>query len=132
MQELSERGAWEPWLEFFLDGVAETAIQAFSAATRIVDLFKADRTIAGESERAGSALPHPRASSAAPISHRWANRRADWALHANCQCPCRLERPGLVEKDGADHWRVGLRARSVESRLRQWLFRQNLPLALTT
>jgi Fic family protein len=52
-----ERGAWEAWLEFFLDGVAETANQAFDAATRIVHLFKQDRErITAESERAGSAL----------------------------------------------------------------------------
>lgn len=36
LQEVRERGAWEAWLEFFLDGVAETANQAFDAATRIV------------------------------------------------------------------------------------------------
>ncbi|MFZ1427910.1 MAG: Fic family protein [Geminicoccaceae bacterium] len=57
LQEVRERGAWEAWLEFFLEGVAETANQAFDAATRIVDLFKQDRErIAAESERAGSAL----------------------------------------------------------------------------
>lgn len=57
LQEVRERGAWEAWLEFFLDGVAETANQAFDAASRIVDLFKRDRDrITEESERAGSAL----------------------------------------------------------------------------
>ena len=57
LQEVRERGAWEAWLEFFLDGVAETANQAFDAATRIVDLFKADRErIVAESDRANSAL----------------------------------------------------------------------------
>jgi Fic family protein len=57
LQEVREQGAWEAWLEFFLDGVAETANQAFDAAARIVDLFKQDRDrIAAESERAGSAL----------------------------------------------------------------------------
>jgi Fic family protein len=57
LQEVRERGAWEAWLEFFLDGVAETANQAFDAATRIIHLFKQDRErIAAESERAGSAL----------------------------------------------------------------------------
>jgi Fic family protein len=57
LQEVRERGAWEAWLEFFLDGVAETANQAFDAATRIAELFKADRDrITAESERAGSAL----------------------------------------------------------------------------
>ena len=57
LQEVRERGAWEAWLEFFLDGVAETANQAFDAATRMVELFKADRErIVAESDRANSAL----------------------------------------------------------------------------
>ncbi|MGH7024556.1 MAG: Fic family protein [Caulobacteraceae bacterium] len=57
LREVREHGAWEAWLEFFLDGVAETANQAFDAATRIVDLFKTDRErIAAGSDRAGSAL----------------------------------------------------------------------------
>lgn len=57
LQEVREQGAWEPWLEFFLTGVAETANQAFDAATRIVDLFREDRErIAASSDRAGSVL----------------------------------------------------------------------------
>lgn len=57
LQEVRERGAWEAWLEFFLTGVAETANQAFEAATRIVDLFKEDRErITSQSDRASSAL----------------------------------------------------------------------------
>jgi Fic family protein len=57
LQEVRERGTWEVWLEFFLDGVTKTADQAFETATRIVDLFKADRArIAAMGDRAGSAL----------------------------------------------------------------------------
>jgi Fic family protein len=57
LQEVRERGAWEAWLEFFLDGVAETASKAFDAATQIVQLFKDDRErITARSQRAGSAL----------------------------------------------------------------------------
>jgi Fic family protein len=57
LQEVRENGAWEAWLEFFLDGVAETAGQAFETATRTVDLFKADRArIAEAAERVGSTL----------------------------------------------------------------------------
>ena len=57
LQEVREHGAWEGWLDFFLTGVADTANQAFEAATRIVDLFKEDREqITAESDRAGSAL----------------------------------------------------------------------------
>nr|WP_244541396.1 hypothetical protein [Rhizobium tibeticum] len=41
----------------FLSGVADTANQAFDAATRIVDVFKEERErITIESDRAGSAL----------------------------------------------------------------------------
>jgi Fic family protein len=57
LQEVREHGAWEAWLEFFLDGVAQTANQAFEAATRIAGLFKEDRELITEkSERAGSVL----------------------------------------------------------------------------
>jgi Fic family protein len=57
LQEVRERGAWEAWLEFFLDGFTETADQAFDATMRIVELFKSDRErITAQSERAGSAL----------------------------------------------------------------------------
>ena len=57
LQAVREEGAWEAWLEFFLDGVIETAGQAFETAVQIVDLFKTDRErIASGSERPGSAL----------------------------------------------------------------------------
>jgi Fic family protein len=57
LQEVRERGAWEAWLEFFLDGVTETANQAFESANRIVALFKRDRDrIAEASDRVGSVL----------------------------------------------------------------------------
>ena len=57
LQEVREHGAWEAWLDFFLAGVADTANQAFDAATRIVDLFKDDRErITAQSDRAGWAL----------------------------------------------------------------------------
>lgn len=57
LQDVREHGAWREWLSFFLRGVEETATQAFTAATRIVQLFEEDRArITAESERAGSAL----------------------------------------------------------------------------
>ena len=57
LQAVRENGAWEAWLDFFLTGVADTANQAFNAATRIVELFKQDRErITLQSDRAGSAL----------------------------------------------------------------------------
>jgi len=57
LQEVRERGTWEAWLEFFLDGVTQTADQAFDSAIRITELFKADRNhIAATGDRAGSVL----------------------------------------------------------------------------
>ncbi|MGK9232193.1 Fic family protein [Inquilinus limosus] len=43
LQAVRERGAWEPWLEFFLTGVAETSNQAAEAARRILAMFEEDR-----------------------------------------------------------------------------------------
>lgn len=56
LQEVRERGNWETWLEFFLDGVTETAQGAFTTATRIVDLFARDRERIARSGRGGSLL----------------------------------------------------------------------------
>jgi Fic family protein len=57
LQEVRERGAWEAWMEFFLQGVTTTAGEAFEAGNRIVRLFKMDRErIAAAGDRASSAL----------------------------------------------------------------------------
>jgi Fic family protein len=57
LQEVREKGAWEAWLEFFLDGVARTANEAFDAATRIHALMREHRERIGtQSDRASSAL----------------------------------------------------------------------------
>ena len=57
LQAVREEGAWEAWLQFFLEGVEQTANQAFDAAMRIADLFRQDRErITVRGERVGSAL----------------------------------------------------------------------------
>lgn len=57
LQAVRERGAWEEWLEFFLEGVTETANQAFEAATRIIALFKRDREkLTRDGERTSTSL----------------------------------------------------------------------------
>lgn len=57
LQEVRENGSWEAWLEFFLDGVANTANEAFNAATRIHALMRQDRErIATSSDRTSSVL----------------------------------------------------------------------------
>jgi len=56
LDQVRTAGDWEGWLEFFLDGVRETADQAASTARQIVDLFGADgRRIDGLGRAAESA-----------------------------------------------------------------------------
>lgn len=43
LQRVRTEGAWEEWLEFFLDGVATTAQEAAETAMRILRLFSTDR-----------------------------------------------------------------------------------------
>jgi Fic family protein len=43
LQRIRTEGAWEEWLEFFLEGTAVTAHEAAETATRILDLFSKDR-----------------------------------------------------------------------------------------
>ncbi|GIX11798.1 Fic family protein [Elioraea sp.] len=57
LQEVRERGDWEAWLAFFLEGVAETSVQAADAAREILNLLDADRDrIEGLGRPAASAL----------------------------------------------------------------------------
>ncbi|MFO1037842.1 MAG: Fic family protein [Geminicoccaceae bacterium] len=43
LQAVRQQGAWEEWLDFFLEGVAETADEAADAARRILIQFDVDR-----------------------------------------------------------------------------------------
>ncbi|HUJ02707.1 MAG TPA: Fic family protein [Rhizomicrobium sp.] len=43
LQQVRLKGDWEAWLAFFLEGIAETAMQAASAAHEILDVFETDR-----------------------------------------------------------------------------------------
>jgi Fic family protein len=57
LQDVRLRGDWETWLEFFLQGVAETANNAYDSAMRIVALFRIDRErIAACGEQTNSML----------------------------------------------------------------------------
>ena len=86
LQEVRERGTWEAWLEFFLGGVAETANQAFDAATRIVELFKRDRDrITAESEPGGISPAGSRSLAAKSVRHVEGSGRADWSHGADGQ-----------------------------------------------
>ncbi len=57
LQRVREHGDWEAWIEFFLDGITETSLQAAEAAREILSLFEADRKRIGTLGRpAASAL----------------------------------------------------------------------------
>jgi Fic family protein len=57
LQEVRENGDWEAWMEFFLDGVAETAEQGVETARRLLALFEDDKTkISGLGRATASAL----------------------------------------------------------------------------
>lgn len=57
LQRVRTEGAWEEWLLFFLEGVEETAEEAVSTATRILEIFAADRALVESLGRpAGNAL----------------------------------------------------------------------------
>lgn len=43
LQQVRTEGAWEGWLEFFLEGTESTAKQAADSAVEIIRLFEADR-----------------------------------------------------------------------------------------
>jgi Fic family protein len=43
LQAVREHGAWEPWVEFFLHGVTETATQGIRTAQSLLRLFANDR-----------------------------------------------------------------------------------------
>lgn len=57
LEDVREDGGWERWLAFFLEGIAETSIQASNTAREIINLFDQDQTkIEGLGRPAGSAL----------------------------------------------------------------------------
>jgi Fic family protein len=58
LQAISEKGDWEGWLAFFLQGVAEVSGEATTTARQIVRLREEERTRIGEElgRRAGSGL----------------------------------------------------------------------------
>jgi len=69
LDRVRTRGEWEVWLEFFLEGVRETAEGAVATAQRLTATFAEDRgRIAGAGRRAGSMLRIHEAMKAKPIT----------------------------------------------------------------
>lgn len=69
LDEVRREGDWEKWLEFFLEGVAQTADGAVGAAQRLASLFQQDRAgIQDVGRGAGSALRVHEALQERPIT----------------------------------------------------------------
>ena len=100
LQEVRENGSWEAWLEFFLDGVAETADQASETATRIVELLKTDRERIGRSSaRAGSALRvHELMRTSPYLTAAAAVRRSDLTMPTVNAAFAQLQKLGVVRE----------------------------------
>jgi Fic family protein len=52
LQEVRENGTWEAWIEFFLEGVRQTALGAVETAEKVVALLQKDRETIGSAGRA--------------------------------------------------------------------------------
>lgn len=69
LDEVRERGEWEAWVEFFLEGVGQTASAAVETAHRLLALFREDEArVAGEGRRANSLLRLYAALRARPLT----------------------------------------------------------------
>lgn len=69
LTKVRAEGAWEEWLEFFLEGVEEIAAQSTEAAARILAIFAADRArIAALGRAASTVLRVHQALQAHPIA----------------------------------------------------------------
>ncbi|MGF6177167.1 Fic family protein [Ensifer sp. 4252] len=100
LQEVREYGTWEAWLEFFLDGIAETAEQAFETANQIARLFEGDRErIIRESERTGSVLQiHETMRTSPYLTASTAMKRSGLTMPTVNAALEQLQRLGIVEE----------------------------------
>jgi Fic family protein len=57
LQRVRLTGDWEAWLDFFLEGVAQTARQAAETVARLLAVFQADRRRIYELGRAAGSAP---------------------------------------------------------------------------
>ena len=97
---LRDNGNWEEWLQFFLEGVAQTAERAASTARQLLDLFDEDAFLIQQQGRtASSALRVHRALQERPIvSLQEAGSRADLASTATTTGMRVLEGLGIVRE----------------------------------
>lgn len=100
LQRVREGGGWEAWLEFFLEGVAETASQGVGTARDLRKLFEADRIkIEGLGRQAASALRIHQLLQRQPIvGIPDAARKAGISIPTASKSVRRLEALGIVRE----------------------------------
>lgn len=93
-------GDWEAWLEFFADAVNETAQAAVDTATRLVELFRADRErIQAGGRGASSALRIHQELQARPLSSiARLSEKTKLSIPTTTAALSRLEDLGIVKE----------------------------------
>lgn len=110
LQAIRERGDWEGWLAFFLDGVAHVATEATSTAMRILELRTRHRELVATSlgRRAAAGLTLLDLLYGQPtVTPRWVAERLDVSAPTASSLVSGLERVGILrEMTGRQKWRV--------------------------
>ncbi|MCP3997074.1 MAG: Fic family protein [bacterium] len=100
LDRVRKYGDWETWIEFFLNGVEQSAESAVSTARRLADLFEEDRNrIQQEGRAAGSALRvHDVLKQRPVISLQDVAHRAALSFPAASSGMTLLEKVGVAEE----------------------------------
>ncbi|MCG3133996.1 MAG: hypothetical protein HMLKMBBP_01265 [Planctomycetes bacterium] len=100
LQAVRDSGAWEPWITFFLRGVAETAADAHGTAGRIVALRDDHRAQVQSVGRAGANLLrlHDVLFEQPIVSARWVSRRLSVGFPAASAMLDRMRSLGIVDE----------------------------------
>jgi Fic family protein len=101
LRAVSESGAWSPWLEYFLLGVARTAEDALNRATRINEKLLAwQKKVAGDSTNTPLRIVELLASNPY-ITTKGAAEKLRVAFTTALRAIERLEQLGIVKQTGA-------------------------------
>ena len=100
LSEVRKDGDWEAWVQFFLDGVEQTAQGAVSTAQHLLRLFQQDRArLQQEGRKAGSALRVHQVLQRRPItSLQFVADHAELSFPAASRGMGVLERTGIVRE----------------------------------
>ena len=100
LQQVHERGDWEAWLEFFLEGITETSLQAAETAHEIRNLLEDDRSrIAKLGRPVASALRVHQFLQQMPIvGISYAARKIGISVPATARSVQHLEKLGILRE----------------------------------